>query len=56
MYQNNKEDYYFDTPLAFKLEGKLLYATQFHPELNYYDNVVRLKHYYNNYHHQKDDE
>ena len=22
MYQNNKEDYYFDTPLAFKLEGK----------------------------------
>ena len=41
---------------AFKLKNKMVYATQFHPELNYNDNVKRLKYYYQNYHHVSQDE
>ena len=41
---------------AFKLKNKMLNATQFHPELNYHDNVKRLKYYYENYHHASQEE
>ena len=41
---------------AFKLKDKMVYATQFHPELNYHDNVKRLKYYYQNYHNANQEE
>ena len=34
----------------------MVYATQFHPELNYQDNVKRLKYYFQNYHHASQEE